>query len=200
MHNGDFADSTEGELLAAIAAGSRTALYRLHFLYFPRLARFFARLTATPAADIIEQLIADTMWDVWRTSTTMASEATARISIMRVAWARARERVPESSIPGLPGVTEKTQSLSEALGRMKLLERAVVDLVHSAHSRQEIADILSMSCEYVDGHLARARFALHDWLSSRYPAESKARAIGDQDHGVQRFGGRQAEMLGAPPQ
>jgi DNA-directed RNA polymerase specialized sigma24 family protein len=163
MHDGDFADATEGELLAAISAGSRTALCRLHSLYFPRLARFFARLTAAPAAEIIEQLIADTMWDVWRASTTMASGAAARISIMRLAWARARERVPESSIPGPSSVTEKTQSLSEALGRLQLLERAVVHLVHSAHSRREIADILSLSCESVDDHLASARFALRNW-------------------------------------
>jgi DNA-directed RNA polymerase specialized sigma24 family protein len=188
MHNGDSADSTEGQLLAAISTGNRTALYRLHLLYCSRLARFFARLTTPSAADIIEQLIADTMCDVWRTSTTMASEATARISIMRLAWARARESVPESSIPALSSVTEKTQSLSEVLGRLQLLERAVVHLAHSAYSRREIADILSMSCESVDDHLASARFALHDWLASRYPAESKAPAIGEKDHGIQRFG------------
>jgi DNA-directed RNA polymerase specialized sigma24 family protein len=188
MQNGDSADSSEGQLLAAMSTGDRTALYRLHLLYCPRLARFFARLTATSAAGVIEQLIADTMCDVWRTSAAMLNEATARILIMRLAWARARERMPESSVPGLPRMDDTTQSLSEALARLQLLERAVVHLAHSAHSRQEIADILSISCECVDDHLASARIALHDWLASRYGAESKAPAIGVTDHGIQRFG------------
>src|SRR5579862_7991714 len=177
MHNRDSADATEGQLLAAIFAGNRNALYRLHFLYFPRLARFFAHLTAMSTAEIIEQLIADTMCDVWRTSTTIASEATARISIMRLARARARERAPASTVPGLASVPEKPLSLSEALGRLRLPERAVLHLVHSAHSRQEIADILSMSCQSVDDHLASARVALRAWLASRYPAVSSAPAL-----------------------
>src|SRR5579862_323788 len=91
---------------------------------------------------------------VWRTSTTMASEASARLLIMRLAWARVSERVSEFSTAALSGVPDKTQSLSEALGGLQLLERAVVHLAHSAYSRQEIANILGISCESVDDRLA----------------------------------------------
>jgi len=182
MHNGNSADSVEGQLLAAISTGNRSALYRLHFLYFPRLARFFARLTATSAAEIIDQLIADTMCDVWRTSATIASETTAPISIMRLAWARARARALEFSIPGSSTVPEKPRSLSEVLGRLQLPERAVLHLARAAHSREEIADILSMSCESVDDHLASARIALRDWLAMTRVATE---ALSGEGHDVQ---------------
>jgi DNA-binding CsgD family transcriptional regulator len=33
-------------------------------------------------------------------------------------------------------------------------------MVYSGHSRQEVADILGMSCESVDMHLAHSRVAL----------------------------------------
>jgi DNA-directed RNA polymerase specialized sigma24 family protein len=136
---------------------------------------------------------------VWRTSTTMASEASARLLIMRLAWARVSERVSEFSTAALSGVPDKTQSLSEALGGLQLLERAVVHLAHSAYSRQEIANILGISCESVDDRLASARSALHDWLASTYRAESKAPASDEKDRGIQRFGG-QVEMRSVPSQ
>lgn len=175
-------DQAERQLLAAISAGSRSALRRLHMLYFPRLVRFFTHLAATSATDVIEDLVTDTMFDVWGKSATFERERPVHVSIMRLAYVRGRQRLaegdrlrcsPNSGLPGsncdtrLPGSSEVSVALPEVFATLHVAERAVVHFVHSGHSRQEVADILRMSGESVDAHLASSMIALHPWLVSR---------------------------------
>jgi DNA-directed RNA polymerase specialized sigma24 family protein len=177
------ADSTERRLLAAISRGSRFALRRLHSLYFSRLASFFTHLVPMAAAEIIDDLVADTMFDVWRMSATLGRGPCVQVAIMRIAWKHGSKHLAASGIPAsLPEQfctpagsktwrstgTESLRPLSGVLATLHVNERAVVQLVHSGHSRQEVADILSMPCHAIDTYLASAMIALHPWLAAKY--------------------------------
>lgn len=179
---GDSVDQTERRLVAAISAGRRSALRRLYMLYFPRLARFFTHLTAMSATDVVEDLIVDTMLDVWRKSATFERKCSVHVSILRLAFAHGSKRLAEGDRlrssselvrrgsdcdAWLSGSPKAPLPLPEVLATLCVAERAVVHLVHSGHSREEVADILSMPGESVDAHLGSSMIALHPWLASR---------------------------------
>jgi DNA-directed RNA polymerase specialized sigma24 family protein len=197
----DRVDRTEHRLVAAISAGSRSALRRLYVLYFPRLARFFTHLTAMSATDLVEDLITDTMFDVWRQSATFERKRSVHVSILRLAYAHGRkllaggDRLRSSSeLPRrgsdcdarLSGSPKAPLPLPQVLATLRVAERAVVHLVHSGHSRQEVADILSMPGESVDAHLASSMIVLHPWLVSRSGLGSNS-STGSDNAGVLAF-------------
>jgi DNA-directed RNA polymerase specialized sigma24 family protein len=176
------ADITERRLLAAISKGSRFALRRLHSLYFSRLANFFTHLVPMSAAEIIDDLVADTMFDVWRMSATLGRGPSVHVEIMRIAWKHGSKHLASSwmhaSLPERFSSraesktwrstgTEALRPLSGVLATLHVNERAVVQLVHSGHSRQEVADILSMPHHAIDAYLASAMIALHPWLAAK---------------------------------
>jgi len=177
------ADFTERRLLAAISRGSRFALRRLHSLYFSRLANFFMLLVPMPDDEIIDDLVADTMFDVWRTSASLGRGPSVHVAIMRIAWKHVSQHLASSEVPAsfperfpsraesstwLTTGTEALKPLSGVLATLHVNERAVVQLVHSGHSRQEAADILSMPCHAIDVYLGSAMIALQPWLAAKY--------------------------------
>jgi DNA-directed RNA polymerase specialized sigma24 family protein len=168
------ADQTEHELLAATATGDRTAFQQLYFLYFPQLAKFFSRVVTTSARDVVDALIADAMLRIWHESAALATEVSPHVSIMRIAYQCGCHRIPACDQPnqsaprasprelgGYRGPASPWQRLHMIIAALPATERAVIHLVYSGHSRQEVADILGMSCESVDMHLARSRIALY---------------------------------------
>jgi DNA-directed RNA polymerase specialized sigma24 family protein len=175
-------DVAARRLLAAMSRGRRSALRRLHSLYFARLVNFFLHLAPMSPAAVIEDLVADTMFDVWRTSASLERSCSIHVAIMRIAWAHAGQRVVDgggapsptqqsSSAPqsrSRPSSTPKLPPLSDVLATLHLNERAVVHLVHSGHSREEVADILRISCTTVDTYWASSMIALHPWLVARH--------------------------------
>jgi DNA-directed RNA polymerase specialized sigma24 family protein len=186
------ADTIERRLVATISGANRSALRRLHSLYFSRLVKFFVHLAPMSAAEVVDDLVADTMFEVWRTSATIGRSPSVHVAIMRIAWAHASAHLAHSEVPMPPpqqfsnGPESKTwlssrpetlPPLSDVLATLHVNERAVVHLVHSGHSRQEVADILSMSCHTVDAYLASSMIALHPWLAARYSS-----TLGDQSH------------------
>src|SRR5262245_26532371 len=183
------ADITERRLLTAISKGSRFALRRLHSLYFSRLATFFTHLVPMPAAEIIDDLVADTMFDVWRMSATLGRGPSVHVAIMRIAWKHGSKHLASSgmhaSLPERFSIraesntwrstgTEALRPFSDVLATLHVNERAVVQLVHSGHSRQEVADILSMPCHAIDTYLASAMIALQPWLAAKYSCTTGA--------------------------
>lgn len=172
----DFpSEELDRQFLAAMAAGGHRALERLHLAYFPLLARFFRYLTATPATEVIEDLIADTLFDVWRSSATFSRETSVYVSIMRFAYAHGRKRLAEgeprqADLPSLSEPSDQngwlasrsgaTRDLPEVFALLGVAERAVVYLVYSGHSRQEVMNILGMSREALDAHLASSMMVL----------------------------------------
>jgi DNA-directed RNA polymerase specialized sigma24 family protein len=179
------ADIIERRLLATISRGSRSALRRLHSLYFSRLVKFFVHLAPMSTAEVIEDLVVDTMFDVWRTRVSLERCPSLHVAIMRIAWAHASTHLAHSEVPlppppqssngpepnnWLSSRPETLPPLSDVLATLHVNERAVVHLVHSGHSHQEVADILRMSCRTVDTYLASSIIALHPWLAARYPS------------------------------
>ncbi len=177
---------TERRLLATVSAGSRSALRRLHSLYFSRLVSFFVHLTPMSAAEVIDDLVADTMLEVWRTSASLGRSPSLHVAIMRIAWAHASTYLARGDVPLPPAHSSSPEALpplSDVLARLPVHERAVVHLVHSGHSRHEVADILRMSCHTVDAYLQSAMIALHPWLAARYSS-----TIGERPHAFPRAG------------
>ena len=172
---GSPADNADRRLLGAISTGSRSALRLLHAEYFTRLVGFFTHLMPSPTPEVVDDLIADTLFDVWRASATFASDSSVHVAIMRLAWAHgskhlasseARQLTPEPlrrtrDRRALLAVrTEAEQPTAEALAALPPMGRVVIHLVYSGHSRQEVADIVSTPRESVDAHLS-------SWMSAR---------------------------------
>jgi DNA-directed RNA polymerase specialized sigma24 family protein len=176
------ADVTERRLLAAISRGSSSALSRLHSLYFSQLAKFFMHVAPMAAAEVIDDLIADTMYEVWRMSASLGRGCSVHVAVMRIAWEHGSKHLThsEAHLSSPQRFSERPESktwlsirpealrpLSDVLATLHVSERAVVQLVYSGHSLQEVADILKMSCQAVDAYLASAMIALHPWLAAR---------------------------------
>jgi DNA-directed RNA polymerase specialized sigma24 family protein len=182
------ADITE-RLLAAISRGSRSALRRLHSRYFSRLVKFFVHLAPMSAPEVVDDLVADTMFEIWRTSASLGRDSSVHVAIMRIAWAHARKHLAESEGPLSPpqrfsnrlesetwlsSRPEALPPLSDVLATLHVTERAVVQLVYSGHSPQEVADILGISCQAVDAYLASSMIALQPWLVARCSSMTNA--------------------------
>ena len=145
----------------------------LFILYFAQLAYFFRNLTAR--ADLAEELINETMVEVWIDRASIGANASVSLVIMGLAYSRVQKRVAEARAnppPPQAVIHDKDHdipsndighSLNRAafLSRLPLEERAVVHLVYAnGHSRREIAAIMNISCECVDVLLSGARLRL----------------------------------------
>jgi DNA-directed RNA polymerase specialized sigma24 family protein len=170
-----LADVADRRLLGAISAGSRSALRLLHAEYFARLVKFFTHLMPSSTPEVVDNLIADTLFDVWRTSAALASDSSVHVAIMRRAWAHGSKHLASSEArqptreplgrtrdrqTRLDVRTEAERLTAEAFAALPPMGRVVIHLVYSGHSRQEVADIVNTPCESVDAHVSR-------WMSAR---------------------------------
>jgi RNA polymerase sigma-70 factor (ECF subfamily) len=169
-------EAAERVLLALISTGDRFALDELYIRYFARLARFSQNMTVR--ADLIEELINDTMFQVWKEGASICANASVFVAIMRLAYFRvhkhfAEVRADESHSQRDVKDREPSNWLLAAdtpsdlqifLSRLSVEKRAVAHLVYaSACSRQEAADIMRIACDCVDALLrdVRASAKLH---------------------------------------
>jgi RNA polymerase sigma-70 factor (ECF subfamily) len=168
------AQSTERELLATISAGGRSAMEELYFLHFARLAKFFLHVSGR--VDLIEELINDTMFDVWQESAKIASNTSVPAWIMGLAYSHAQMRLagvglsrphlstsaPFTKHGSAPTTTSQIPwDQQDFLMKLPFEERAALHLIYAGgFSRQSIADIMDTSCERVDVLLADARHRL----------------------------------------
>ena len=164
------AECSERSLLTQLAGGSRSALAQLYLLYFQRLHIFFMQLTANP--NLAEELIIDTMLDVWRKSETISSNISVFVWVMGIAYIHAYRRLasgtstqphlqPAPSVgldsPGSSAV-EMPPRLLDLIPRLTFEERAALHLVYcSNRSRQDLVHIMNIPSECVDMHLTNAR-------------------------------------------
>ena len=165
-------EEAERALLAFISAGDRSAMDRFYVLYFARLAKFFLRLTAHP--NLVEELIDDTMIEVWRKRASIRENASVAVWIMGLAYSHGQKRVAEVGVPWLhsqlselhtepdsPRSTtlEASSRLDESLLSLPVEERVLLHLVYvGGYSRRDVAAIMNISCEGVDMLLSEARF------------------------------------------
>lgn len=168
------AETTERELLAHISTGNRSAMAKLYASYFARLANFFVHVTAN--ADLVDELVSDTMLDVCRVRPTLGPNASVSAWVMSIAYMHiqkrlgahrsTRSRVQSSGLRAdhdSPGsiTWETLPRVHDFLPRLTVEERAVLHLVYAGdHSRQDIVYIMNVSRECVEMHLTNARLRL----------------------------------------
>jgi RNA polymerase sigma-70 factor, ECF subfamily len=168
---GHSAETVERALLAHISRGCRSALAQLYLLYFPRLTRFFMYLTAHP--NLAEDLISETMFDVWRARERVGPDVSVFVWVMSIAYIHAHRRLADGTSTGPhlqpaeigaghdssgTSAVEAPLSLHDVLPRLTVEERTVLYLVYSSNqSRQDVVNIMNVSSECVDMHLTNAR-------------------------------------------
>jgi DNA-directed RNA polymerase specialized sigma24 family protein len=164
-------EEPERALLALVSTGDRAAMEKLYVLYFARLANFFQHLTTK--SDLVEDLIIDTMVEVWKKGASLAANTSVSVAMMRLAYSFGKKRIVETretrphlrhEILDSDHHSPFTRDLDTASNRQDcsfnppIEERALLHLVYArGHSRSDIAYIMNISCEYVDVLLVDAR-------------------------------------------
>jgi RNA polymerase sigma-70 factor (ECF subfamily) len=174
-------EAGERALLSLVSAGDRCAMEQLYIRYFARLAKFFQNVTTR--ADLAEELINDTMFEVWKEGASIGANASVFLAIMRLAYSRVQKHFAEPSADEPHSrrdvqdressksllTTDTPSDLQIFLSKLPVEERAVVHLVYaSGCSRRETADIMKIACDGVDVLLrdVRASAKLHFSITS----------------------------------
>jgi DNA-directed RNA polymerase specialized sigma24 family protein len=154
---------TEHELVARVACDDPLAWRCLYNEYLPQLSQFFAHLTDSTDADVIGQLVEETMLKVWLSRASFeASQGSVYVWIMRQAleeglkFEDARSDFHSYS----PQRLERRRWARALLRPLSTEERAVVHFVYTGRAREEIAAILSVPRERVDIVLYEARIRM----------------------------------------
>jgi DNA-directed RNA polymerase specialized sigma24 family protein len=131
----ESSEDLDRALLSSISSGDRRAIEKLYASYFSRLAKFFLELNVR--ADFIEDLIIDTMVDLWKEGPSIGADVSVSVAIMRLAYSNGQRHFAQAT---------ETRA------------RALLYLVYGCgHSRRDIADIMNVSPECVDLSLGDAR-------------------------------------------
>jgi DNA-directed RNA polymerase specialized sigma24 family protein len=139
-------DAAERALLALVSTGDRRAMDQLYIRYFARLAKFFQNTTLR--ADVVEELINDTMLEVWKAGESIRANASVVLAIMRLAYARVQQYFAEV---GAEEPQSQRSDLQIFLAKLPVEERAVANLVYAdGCSRLETADVMKIACDCVD--------------------------------------------------
>jgi DNA-directed RNA polymerase specialized sigma24 family protein len=133
-------EEPERALLALVSTGDRSAIEKLYVLYFARLANFFLYLTTK--RDLVDDLIIDTMVEVWKAGASLAANTSVSVAMMRLAYT----------------ALDTASNRQDCSFNLPIEEKALLHLVYArGHSRSDIAYIMNISCERVDVILADAR-------------------------------------------
>jgi DNA-directed RNA polymerase specialized sigma24 family protein len=168
--NRQSAEAAERALLALVSTGDRFAMDQLYIRYFARLAKFFQNMTLR--TDVVEELINDTMLEVWKAGDSVRAHSSVLLAIMKLAYSRVQTYFAEASADeprSQRDVHEWEQSKSMLatatpsdlqifLSKLPVEERAAMHLVYaSGCSRQETADVLKIASDCVDALLRAVR-------------------------------------------
>jgi DNA-directed RNA polymerase specialized sigma24 family protein len=163
-------EAAEQALLALVSVGDRRAMDQLYTLYFARLAKFFQNMTLR--ADVVEELVIDTMLEVWRAGESIRTNASVLLAIMRLAYSRVQKYFAEAIVNewhcqrDVHNWEQSKSILARAtpsnlqffLSQLPIAERAVVQLVYAnGCSRGETADVMKIGCDHVDVLLRAVR-------------------------------------------
>jgi DNA-directed RNA polymerase specialized sigma24 family protein len=163
-------DAAERTLLARVSTGDRCAMDELYIRYFARLAKFFQNMTLR--TDVVEELINETMLEVWKAGESIRTNASIPLAIMRLAYPRVQKYFAEArsdethsrrEVHDWEGSKSKLAKATPSefqvfLSKLPVEERAVVYLVHaSGCSRRETADVMEVACDRVDVLLRAVR-------------------------------------------
>lgn len=172
-------NDTDQALLSRVISHDRDAFRELYIIYHRRLSRFLLRLTRRH--DLIEEVINDTLWIVWKQAGTFRNESQVSTWIMGIAYRRTlkalRQYFPASEknaididdaaliAPDVNGEKETQEWILQGLNQLPLEQRLVLEFAYDlGHSCEEIATIMECPVNTVKTRLFHARRKLRDIL------------------------------------
>jgi RNA polymerase sigma-70 factor (ECF subfamily) len=165
------------ELLGRVSRGDRPAFDALYRTYHGRLSRFLARLTRQ--SDLVEEVVNDTLWTVWRSASAFRGTSLVSTWIMGIAWRSGLKALRRAGGPTLEHTADHdaaqvTEPFVEAemhdwvragLQHLPVEQRTALELVYYfGHSMEEIAEIMDCPVGTVKGRLFHARIKLRNLL------------------------------------
>jgi RNA polymerase sigma-70 factor (ECF subfamily) len=171
-------DADEYALVLKIGAGERAALDQLYRKYRPRLGRFLSRQTRRQ--DVIDEVINDTFWVVWRSAESFRRESKVSTWLMGIAWRcmlkSLRDRgdaatddviLDESMHPYCEPFLdhERAEWVAKGLARLPLEQQITMELAYGqGHSLEEVAAIMDCPVSTVKARMFHARIKLRNVL------------------------------------
>jgi len=163
-------------LLARVVLHDRDAFRELYIAYHRRLSRFLMRLTKQH--DVIEEVINDTLWIVWKQAATFRNESQVSTWIMGIAYRRTLKAlkqvgnrqtidIDETALaaPDDYAANEMNEWIVRGLNQLPLEQRLVLEFAYDmGHSCEEIAGIMDCPVNTVKTRLFHARRKLRDLL------------------------------------
>lgn len=182
-HDHAAGSETELEWLRAIARQDRIAFEQLYRHYHGLLSRFLARFTAR--RDLIEEMVNETLWVVWRTAGSFRGESKVRTWIIGIAYRclmkqlrdhpaeptyGAGERDQEALHEVTPDESEARQAelrdwLRHGMALLPDEQRMTIELAYYlGQSCEEIAAIMNCAVGTVKARMFHARVRLRNTL------------------------------------
>lgn len=150
-------DASERLLLHAVSRGERAAFEALYVAYHRRLAAFLRRMTQQD--ELIEEIINDTFWVVWRSASGFRGQSRVSTWIIGIAYrcalkALRRSARGEGEEVGLPeaeteAAAEPFSESSAALELRDWLQRGLDSLPVEQRVTLEMAYYLGLSCKQI---------------------------------------------------
>ncbi len=164
-------EAADRRLLDRVVARDREAFRELYVAYHRRLARFLMRLTHR--YDVVEEVINDTLWVVWRKAGEFRGESRISTWIMGIAYRRAlktlqaggmaaAEMVPVDSEPLASfdevAAAETNEWIVRAMAQLPAEQRMALEFAYTfGHSCEEIAQIMDCPVNTVKTRMFHAR-------------------------------------------
>jgi RNA polymerase sigma-70 factor, ECF subfamily len=162
-------------LLGQVARGDRGAFETLYYAYHPRLARFLGRVTWR--ADLVDEVINDTLWIVWRKAGEFRGASTPSTWIFGIAYrcalkALRRRGMSDAPLADAEAVAElpleeqeRRDWILSGMRHLPLEQRTTLQLAYYlGHSLEEIAQIMDCPVSTVKARMFHARVKLRNVL------------------------------------
>jgi RNA polymerase sigma-70 factor (ECF subfamily) len=177
------AQARDLDWLRQIGKGDRAALERLYMSHHGRLARFLARYTSR--VDLIDEIINETLWAVWRGAREFRGESKVSTWISAIAYRRLMKMlrdqpaavasaeadsegvVSENAVPdtGESARRELHDWLRHGLDLLPAEQRMTIELAYYlGQSCEEIATIMNCAVGTVKARMFHARLRLRNTL------------------------------------
>lgn len=177
---------SERELLGKVAQGDKRAFEQLYVAYSHRLSRFLFRLLRRP--ELVEEVASDVMFVVWQKAATFEGRSSVSTWIFGIAY-RTGVKALEKQRKHREACTEEydntvdidpswqsnpeealsselfTDKLRDAINKLSVEHRSVVELTALGHSYSEIAQIVQCPANTVKTRMFHARKRLKHIMS-----------------------------------
>lgn len=182
----DPSDEQELALVHAIARGDRTAFDKLYTRYHGLLTRFLTR--STSRRDLIDEVVNETMWAVWRGASRFRGESKPRSWLFAIAYRSLMKALRDRPLdmhqpsPGraefdaVAGIAESSSDIAHTelrdwvqhgLDLLPTEQRVTIELAYFlGQSCEEIAQIMNCAVGTVKARMFHARVRLRNTLPS----------------------------------